>query len=195
MTDDDFALNLDVWYGWCTLRLSSPRGSVELRGHWFSDCFTDLVDAVADVLGGRRTACCRFQWELAGGGFVDLSLDYDDGICVAVHETAHGPEARTGNKVNSAARGALLYETRVELGDFVRAFVAALRRIRVRSIDASGLSIHWPHTFPQSTYERMERAATSRFGYKAEPTYEITGEDPRPWPRREPPTSEADPPG
>lgn len=181
-------VDLDLWYGWCTVRLRAEGETVDLTGHWFSDCFNELICAVADMLEGRRTACCRFARESGGGGFVDLSRDGQDGICLAVHETAYGTDVRTGPELHSAARGKLLFEARVPMKNFVRDFLRALQRIRVLTVDAGGLPAHWPHTFPQGLYEDMERTATRRFGYHPLQTYELTGEDPRPFPKRAPGT-------
>lgn len=181
-------VDLDLWGGWCTVRFRAEGETVDMRGHWFSDCFTDLIHAVADMLEGRRTACVRFSRESGGGGFVDLARDGDDGICIAVHETWHGADVGTRAEMRSPARGKLLLDARVPTTHFVRDYLRALQRIRTLSVDASGLSRHWPHTFPQSAYEALERIATSRFGYSTAQSYEITGEDPRPWPTREPGT-------
>lgn len=181
-------VDLDLWGGRCTVRFRAEGDTVDLKGHWFTDCFTDLICAVADVVDGRRTACCRFTGESSRGGFVDLARDGDDGICVAVHETFYGANVRTSPELNSAARGKLLFEARVPLKDFVRDFLRALQRIRVLTVDAGGLPAHWPHTFPQCLYEDLERTATRRFGYHPLQTYELTGEDPRPFPKRAPGT-------
>lgn len=181
-------VDLDLWGGWCTVRFKAEGETVDLRGHWSTDCFTDLICAVTDVIGLRRTASCRFMRETGGGGFVDLALDRDEGLCVAVHETFYGTNVRTSADLNSAARGKLLLETRVPLKDFVRDFLRALQRIRVLTVDAGGLPAHWPHTFPVGLYENLEREATRRLAYRPVMTYEITGEHPGPFPKRDPGT-------
>jgi hypothetical protein len=150
---------------------------VKVRNHWLNDGFSDLVDSVALLLTGKQSVSTRWQREVSGGSFVDLVADPHGGLSIVVNEFGYGSEAATADTIWSALRGDVTFNAHVPLGDFVKEFTRSLRRIRAQDVDQTGFIEQWQHTFPQSSYEWIERTAVVRFGYKAVSTRELLGEE------------------
>lgn len=170
---NDFDLGIDIASGWCTLRLTSANRQVQIRTHWLVDGLTELSLAVAALLAGRTTVGVRWAYEIAGGHFVDFVLDPEGGLNIAVSELEYGAGTEGADKVWSAVRGSVVFRAAVPFTVFLRRYLAAMRIVRVRNVDASGMVLEWRHSFPQSIYEALERDVSARFGYKPMTAEEI----------------------
>lgn len=169
-----FDLDLEVSYGWCTLRLGTPDAEVRLKTHWLVDGLSELAFAVEALLAGRPSVSVRWAREIAGGHFLDLVLAPRGRLHLAVTELEHGDEASRSEEVWSPVRGPLVFRASVTLEEFVRRYLSAMRVVRATRVDATGLVLEWRHSFPQAVYEALERQATVRFGYTPLTTQEIT---------------------
>lgn len=165
-----FSVDVSVWHGWCTLDMSDDdEGAVSVRTHWTGNALVDLVEAVNDiVLGQRKASSCRWPLELAGGHFVDFVLDPHGGVNVAVHDAAYGPGQTTAAAIWSAARGGVVFSSRVPLKDFAISYSSAFRRLRLSQVNSHGVISEWEHTFPFNRVESLEIAAEKQFGYRPE---------------------------
>lgn len=169
-----FTLDITFTYGWCVLHMGAGQESVDIENHWMNGAFQELVDSVDWLLGGKESVSCRWQHEVDGGNFVDLVADPEGGIDIAVHEFYY-PDAETAPMIWSALRGDASFTTHVPIAEFASQFAAALRRIRILSVDDSGLIEDWGHPFPQERFELIESKAAG-FGYQPKSRAEIVRE-------------------
>lgn len=164
-------VELDVYFGWCTVRIAGGGDEIEVKAHWLHDSLTDLAEAVRRLLDDTPSVSVVWPRELGGGHFVDFLLDTRGGVSIVVHERA--ADGRTVDEVFSAERGAVRFRCHVPVSEFVGSFVTALRTVRVRSTDPTGFMTHWPRTFPAGLYEEIERIAVRRYGIKPVPTDDV----------------------
>jgi hypothetical protein len=85
-----FALDLDVSYGWCSLRMQDGPNEVHIRTHWLVDGLSELTLAVGSLLAGRPAVSIRWPLEVAGGNFVDAVVDPQNVLHLAVSEFEFG---------------------------------------------------------------------------------------------------------
>lgn len=165
-----FSVDVSVWRGWCTLELTDEEaGAVSVQTHWTGNALVDLVDSIHDIVFSQRSSSsCRWPLELAGGHFLDFVLDPHDGVNIAVHETAYGSGQTTVATIWSAARGKVVFSTRVSVSDFASGFSSAFRRLRLNSVDSHGVISEWEHTFPFTRVESLEIQTEKRFGHRPE---------------------------
>jgi hypothetical protein len=168
-------LEINISFGWCSLRLRNEDNQVSVKTHWLVDGFTELVDAVYRLVRGASTVAVRWPFEVAGGHFIDFVVDPRGGLHIAVSEFAHGVGSSTAEQIWSASRGSQIFSAHVTLAEFIVAFMNSARQLRVISVDSTGYLNEWRHSFPQSLYESLERVATARFGYKPRTVDEIGG--------------------
>ncbi len=169
MTMASFRVDLEFSYGWCCLGLEHSGQSITIKNHWMNDGFSDLVDALRLILTGTRAVGVPWLHEVAGGHFLDLVADPGGGINIAVHETRHGADADADSpgQIWNAVRGSARFQTRVTTGEFAQACAAGLRRVRTNQVDTTGMIQHWQYSFPQATFEAIERIA-EKYGYQPE---------------------------
>ena len=121
----------------------------------------------------------RWAREIGGGHFLDLVLDPDGGVGVALHDLADSSTSTDAADIWSAERGACVFRTRTTLKDLVTQLVANLHRIRLRDVDpTTGMTDQWPRTFPTAIHERLEQQAVTRYGYRPLTRVELDHEDP-----------------
>lgn len=178
----DFSMQLDVYYGWCTLRLRSSSEELEVTSHWLNDALTNLVDAMTMLANGTPSISVAWPREIGGGHFVDIAADGQGGVSIVVHERGgNGPEI---DQVYSAERGPARFRCHVPFADVLTSFVTALRVLRVRSVDRTGFMPDWGRTFPVAAYGELETIAVRRYGYKPVPTADIPVDESPDEPRR-----------
>ena len=159
-----FGLDIEFRNGWCYLHLCDGDSAIDIETSYLSDGFSEFLDATQSLLSGCKSASAVWGHDDVGGYFLDFVSDPHGGINIAVHETERGYAASDVETMWSAARGQCRFSTRVPIGDFARTVAAALRRVRVNAVDATGAIEQWFFTFPQAAYERIERLAQRR-GY------------------------------
>lgn len=171
----DFSIELDVYYGWCTLRLRHSSDELEMRSHWLGDALTNLVEAMTLLVDGVPSVSVAWPREIGGGHFLDIVADGQGGVSVVVHER-DGDGSEIG-QIYSAERGPVRFRCHVPLAVVLTSFVTALRAVRVRSVDRTGFMRDWGRTFPIVAYGQLETVAVRRYGYKPVPTADITVEE------------------
>lgn len=171
-----FKIDLNLSFGWCNLHLQADGDDVAIKTHWLVDGFAEFAQAVKLLLTDRSSVSVRWPLEVAGGHFIDLVVDPQNVLHVAISEFEHGVGSPTADTIWSAVRGSLVFEAHVPLADFVVGFADCFRRIRVTSVDSSGFIAQWGHSFPQSSYEFIESTANHRYGFKPVRTDEVERE-------------------
>ncbi|WP_143261769.1 hypothetical protein [Allokutzneria sp. NRRL B-24872] len=128
-----FSVAVEFLAGKCSLVLDGHPLPPVAEPH----VFTDLVVAVADLAEGRRSVSVR--WADERGEFLDMALDGDGQVGIAVH----------GCSAGSPVREDLRFTTTVPYGEAIMTFARALWRTRTRYADDFGFIGEWGWLVPR----------------------------------------------